>query len=76
MALCRCDSCGVQRNRTRRNYVRSVDPIGYPDTAVICGRPNCTNPARVWLDNNEFTDYQNGVKIFSGSTNVAKFCVA
>jgi len=61
MALCRCQSCGIQNSS--KNYV-SVDPIGYPNAAVICGIGKCTNSAKVWLDDDEFIDYQNGVKLF------------
>jgi hypothetical protein len=75
MALCRCDACGVDESKSKKDYVAFVNPVGYPNTAMICGKTNCTNPAKVWLDEGEFADYQNGVRIFRGSTSVAGFCV-
>ncbi len=64
MALCRCQICGVKKSRSKKNYVTTVDPIGYPNAAVICGIAKCTNPAKVWLDDNDLIDYQNGLRLF------------
>ncbi len=70
MALCRCESCGVKKSI--QTYV-PVNPVDYPNAALICGATKCTNHAKIWLNNNEYIDYQNGVKTFRGSnTNFAK----
>ncbi len=64
MALVRCDTCGKPRGRTR-TYVEAVEPLGYPDTAAICGRTHCKKPGMVWLDLEESLGYHLGERIFS-----------
>ena len=63
MALVRYTQCGSPRGRTRR-YVVAVKPVGYPDTAAICGRSKCGHPGLVWLDESEKVAYDNGERIF------------
>ncbi len=63
MALVRCDPCGKPRGRTR-TYVGAVEPLGYPDTAAICGRTHCKQPRILWLDVEESLVYRLGERIF------------
>jgi hypothetical protein len=64
MAIVRCDSYGLDRTRTKRNYVKKVKPLGYPNTSAVCGRLTCKNAGLVWLEKDEFSEYQQGERIF------------
>jgi hypothetical protein len=64
MALARCDTCGKPIGRTRK-YIRQVEPVDYPRTAIICGRAGCNNPAKVWLEAHEWILYGKGNRVFS-----------
>ncbi len=64
MALIRCQMHGNPEGVTRK-YVMSVKPVGYPDTAAICGRKDCLNPGLVWLDEDEVRAYRTGWRVFS-----------
>jgi hypothetical protein len=69
MALCRCHQCGKPDPFEKRKFVASVHPIGYPDTAAICGTEGCNIPGMIWLTELEFKDYQQkGTRIFTVPT--------
>ena len=74
MALVRCEQCGMPKGRTRK-YIRSVEPVGYPDTALICGIAGCTNHGLVWLEAHEWEEYQSGQRIFRPPSASVKFKV-
>lgn len=69
MALVRCNIHGQPRGRSR-TYVRSVRPIGYPDTAAICGLSGCEEPGMIWLEQKESDRYDAGQRVFFGETSV------
>lgn len=75
MALVRCEGHGKPKGSTR-NYVAGVEPVGYPDTAAICGRANCESPGLGWLDTHEHEAYQEGQRIFEMSTATVKIRAA
>lgn len=76
MAMVRCGNCGKPTQGAKRTYVFSVQPVGYPATAVICGRSGCVNPGLVWLEPKEDVAYKNnGQRIFSTPSNTAKIKV-
>jgi len=61
MALVRCAlhrPVGI-----KRTYVRSVEPVGYPDTAAVCGSSHCTEPGLVWLDEKDAVAYEAGERL-------------
>ncbi len=62
MAIMRCRDHGP-RGRTRQ-YVASVEPIGYPETALICGSANCDAPAFIMLEAEEKAAYDRGERVF------------
>jgi hypothetical protein len=64
MALVRCERCGRPKGR-RHAYVVSVKPVGYPETAAICGSTGCERPGLVWLDEREKAQYERGQRVFS-----------
>jgi hypothetical protein len=64
MALCRClEIHGWPKGRTH-DYVAYAKPVGYPQTALICGL--CDNPGVIWLNREEKAAYENGQRIFDG----------
>lgn len=70
MAICRCLArhSPPATRQTTTPYVGYVYPVGYPNTAAICGREDplpCNNPAVIWLTNNEMQAYAQGIRIFS-----------
>ncbi len=64
MALARCSCCGVLQSRTRRYSGQAVRPVGYPHSALLCGRVDCFKPGLLWLEEGEWSDYQHGKRIF------------
>jgi len=75
MALVRCRACRERptgRGHYTRSYVRSVQPVGYPNTAMICGTPSCDQPGLIWLEQDEATAYDGGDRIFRLQSNTTK----
>ncbi len=62
MALVRCEE--NHSPPASGNYVMSVKPVGFPDTAAICGRKGCEYPGLVWLTETERAAYRKGQRIF------------
>jgi len=69
MAICRCKYHSPPRG-IKRTYVGFVLPVGYPDTALICGR--CDKPALIWLDEKDTDEFHNGNRVFTGPNNFTK----
>lgn len=63
MAIVRCQD-HPPRNT---NYEMAVKPVGYPDTALICGRnvKDHTESGWVFLKPQEYDDYQDGKRVFN-----------
>jgi hypothetical protein len=70
MAIVRCD-VHKPTGRTRA-YVASVKPVGYPDTAMVCGSKTCSAPGLVWLESDERAAYDRGERIFKSFTDTMK----
>lgn len=70
MAIVRCRS-HVPKGRTR-DYVASVEPVGYPDTAMVCGSKHCPEPGLIWLERAEKEVYDGGERIFRSFTDTMK----
>ncbi len=71
MALVRCTHHG-KPERGSRDYVRSVEPVGYPQTAAVCGRHECERPGLIWLEAQEAKAYDAGQRVFFGQTSVMR----
>lgn len=67
MAIARCEIHPIQRD-TKEPYKEYALPLGYPDTAAICGRVGCENPARVWLTPDEIKQHKGGKRVFGVKT--------
>jgi hypothetical protein len=63
MALVRCEHHGKPKGRSV-NYVRYVKPVGWPETAAICGRSGCEQPGLIWLSEVESRSYDRGNHVF------------
>lgn len=75
MALIRWSNCGVKppgRGGYKRNYVRSVQPLGHPTRALICGTRSCTGVGLIWLEKAESDAYNKGERIFALQTDTPK----
>lgn len=75
MALVRCETCGVKspgHGKYVRNYITHVPPVGHPNSSIVCGRTNCTNPGLIWLEDDEAQAYKNGQRIFRLETGTTK----
>jgi hypothetical protein len=64
MAYSRCGAPHIPKNQ---KYFAYVHPMGYPNTALICGL--CNKPGLIWLDDVEEQQYKQGQRIFSGPNN-------
>jgi hypothetical protein len=56
MAMLACDQHwrdDIQANFGDK-WVAGVDPFDFPDTAAICFKPGCKNPATVYLEQHEY----------------------
>jgi hypothetical protein len=74
MAIARCDKHTPEG--TKHEYTAFALPVGYPDTAAICGRVGCEEAARVWLTEAERAEHKRGVRIFNIRTHSAKLRVS
>jgi hypothetical protein len=74
MAIARCEK--HQPEGTKHTYKVYALPLGYPETAAICGRVGCEAPARLWLTEPERMDHERGLRIFSIRTHSAKIRVS
>lgn len=72
MAIVRCEECGKPTKNVTQPYVASVQPIGYPLTAALCGRKGCDNAGLVWLTDLENSKYLKGDRVFSFPNNAVK----
>ena len=73
MAIVRCDT-HTPKGRTRL-YVATVKPVGYPETAMVCGSKTCTALGLVWLETDEKSAYDKGERIFQAFTATMKMRV-
>lgn len=72
MALGRCLTSHAWPKGKKTDYIGYVQPVGYPDSALICGIPECNRPAVIWLDVNEEESYKEGNRIFRGPSHFTK----
>src|SRR5258708_8268016 len=79
MAIARCDKhtpSGTRHAGIKYAYKAFALPLGYPETAAICGREDCEGPARLWLTEPERADHQRGVRLFGIRTPSAQIRVS
>jgi len=66
MAIMRCKVHTPKR--VQRNYVAAVEPVGYPQTALVCGSVKCEAPAFIWLEDHEKQAFDRGERVFQAFT--------
>lgn len=66
MAIMRCREHAPKR--TKREYAGAVEPVGFPDTALVCGSVHCRNSALIWLELHERERFDAGERIFEAFT--------
>lgn len=76
MAIVRCDNHPVDPKRATNTYVMRVKPLGYPQTAAICGRSSCELPGLVWLTSEELSGFRTGERYFRVKTYTVKVKVS
>ncbi len=76
MAIIRCDKHPVRQDLAREAYIQRIEPVGYPESAVVCGTPSCREVGLVWLTDDEYHDYQRGERIFAVKTHTVKIKVS
>lgn len=73
MALARCSTHGCPKGRGGNIYRHEpVKPVGYPETAAMCGRSGCEKPALIWLLENEYVRYEQGERVFDFSSKAVR----
>jgi hypothetical protein len=70
MAIMRCKTHTPKR--AQRNCVAAVEPVGYPETALVCGSTSCEAPAFIWLEDHEKVAFDRGQRIFKSFTATMK----
>lgn len=76
MALARCVKCSPPRaNKPPDYHAHPFDPVGFPDTALVCGTKGCESVPKVWLKADEAAQYARGQRIFEIPTQAAKIRV-
>jgi hypothetical protein len=75
MSMARCREHPPQNDRAAAPYTACALPVGYPQTAAICGRGDCRNAALLWLTDAEQETHATGNRIFCLETKSIKVCV-
>lgn len=75
MATARCNK-HIPKSIQRHDYKTYALPVGYPETAAICGKLGCEEPARVWLTKIEQAAFKRGVRLFNIRANAVKLRVS
>lgn len=76
MAIVRCETHPVRLEMATNNYVKRAEPVGYPDTAAICGIARCQQPGFVWLTAEELSEFNKGNRYFRVKTYTVKVRVS
>jgi hypothetical protein len=63
MIRLRCVRCATTRRLQVRSLGTLAEPVGYPDTAIVCGTAGCNEPACVWLWGCDAIEYRNGGRL-------------
>jgi hypothetical protein len=54
MAIIRCRAHAPHGRAPE--YLAAVKPVGFPETALVCGSEHCDEPAFIWLEGAEKVD--------------------
>lgn len=53
MALCRCLKHPPRSDRSKKDYIAYLKPVGYPNASAICGLSNCENSGVIWIGDSD-----------------------
>jgi hypothetical protein len=70
MALMRCRSHAPVTAAGK--HIAAVQPIGFPQSALVCSSEHCEQPAFIWLEGAEKVDYDSGTRVFRVSVDTIK----
>ena len=73
VSIARCDDHAPHYRKYK--YTARAMPRGYPDTAVVCGMPGCSQSALIWLSPDEHAAFENGERVFDINPKVLKLRV-
>lgn len=76
MAIVRCETHPVRLEMATNNYVKRAEPVGYPNTAAICGIAHCQQPGLVWLTAGELNESNKSDQYFRVKTYTVKVRVS
>ena len=76
MAIVRCKEHPVRLDLATNRYVKIAEPLGYPNTAAICGIGHCNEPGLVWLTDEELDESNTGNRYFMAKTYTVKIKVS
>ena len=78
MARVQCRDHGPPTGRKVAYSATPYEPVGHPNSGLVCGLTDCRNPGLVWLSTDEERDYGIGERIFGlqGNLKDAKFRVS
>ena len=72
MPLVRCVYHGVGgsggRQGTKHEYAARVQPVAFPNFALLCGNKTCVEPGWIWLNQEELVAYRQGERVFKPNT--------
>jgi len=66
MAYAKCDHHGPHEGTALRYRNTPIDPIGFPNPAVLCAITGCNSPARLYLTEQEWASFNAGERVFEG----------
>jgi hypothetical protein len=73
MVIVRCPNCLTRAPRLSKVFLTLAEPVGYPESAVICGVAGCNEVALVLMQGLDAIEYRGGQRvIFSIANNKAK----
>lgn len=58
MIFVRCAECASVPMYRAAMLKISAEPVGYPDSAILCGIPGCSRPGLVWLMGKDAIEYR------------------
>ena len=56
----------------KRTYAGWVEPVGHPESGLVCGVTICVAPALIWLETEERAAYDRGERVFKSFTTTMK----
>jgi hypothetical protein len=75
MARAKCLRCGSP-HPDGTQYTIAVEPLGYPNPAIICSSDGCDNPALIWLKPKDEQRFRNGERMFTLAHHAGKVRIA